>query len=59
MNFFRTGGDISADIGDIIGEAYGTVDASDLLKPRSGPGCWGYPDMSEIGAYGNPFTRVF
>ena len=41
MNFFRTGGDISANIGDIIGEAYGTVDAADLRHPRSVPGCWG------------------
>ena len=43
MNFYRSGGDISANIGDIIGEAYATVDAADLPNPRSGPGCWAYP----------------
>ena len=24
-----------------------TVDAADLPEPRSRPGCWAYPDMSE------------
>eukprot|EP00913_Durusdinium_trenchii_P011091 g10413.t1 len=51
MNFFRTGGDISADISSILNEAYATVDAADLPEPRSGPGCWAYPDMSEVGNF--------
>lgn len=51
MNFFRTGGDISADISSILTEAYATVDAADLPEPRSRPGCWAYPDMSEVGNF--------
>lgn len=51
MNFFRSGGDIAPDILSIVGEAYSTVDASDLPEPRSGPGCWAYPDMSEVGNF--------
>ncbi|CAJ1420135.1 unnamed protein product [Effrenium voratum] len=47
----RLGGDISADISSILNEAYATVDAADLPKPRSGPGCWAYPDMSEVGNF--------
>lgn len=54
MNFFRTGGDISADINSIITEAYATVDAADLPEPRSRPGCWAYPDMSEVGNFAGP-----
>lgn len=51
MNFFRSGGDIAPGIGSIIQEAYSTVDASDLNETRSRPGCWAYPDMSEIGNF--------
>ncbi|CAJ1351080.1 unnamed protein product [Effrenium voratum] len=57
MNFFRTGGDISADISSILNEAYATVDAADLPKPRSGPGCWAYPDMSEACPHAQNFTE--
>lgn len=57
MNFFRTGGDISPDIGDILGQAYATVEAADLPVPKSRPGCWGYPDMSEIGNFGEGPSR--
>jgi len=51
MNFFRTGGDISPNIGSILEEAYATVNAADLPEPRSRPGCWAYPDMSEVGNF--------
>jgi len=51
MNFFRSGGDISPDVRSILGEAYGTIDAADLREPRSHPGCWAYPDMSEVGNF--------
>ena len=30
-----------------------TVDAADLPEPRSRPGCWAYPDMSEA-SLGDP-----
>lgn len=51
MNFFRTGGDIGPSMDSILTEAYSTIDAADLLVPRSGPGCWAYPDMSEVGNF--------
>lgn len=51
MNFYRSGGDIGADINSILGEAYATILAADLHEPRSHPGCWAYPDMSEVGNF--------
>ena len=51
MNMFRTGGDISANFGAIIGEAYSLVQYGDAPKPFSHPGCWAYPDMSEVGNF--------
>ncbi|CAE7211879.1 unnamed protein product [Symbiodinium pilosum] len=51
MNFFRTGGDISPSVSSIVEEAYATVNAADLPEPRSRPGCWAYPDMSEVGNF--------
>ena len=48
MNFFSSGGDIAPDISSIVGEAYSAVGASDLPEPRSGPGCWAFPDLSEV-----------
>ncbi|CAK0807191.1 unnamed protein product, partial [Prorocentrum cordatum] len=42
MHFFRTGGDIGPSMDSILTEAYSTIDAADLLVPRSGPGCWAY-----------------
>eukprot|EP00729_Bicosta_minor_P002093 gene2093-11945_t len=49
MNLYRTGGDIGPDFASTIGEAYAVVQYSDRPDPLSHPGCWAYPDMSEIG----------
>lgn len=51
MNFYRSGGDIHAGFSDIIGKIYGSVDFNDRPKPGSFPGCWAYPDMTEIGNF--------
>jgi len=51
MNMYRTGGDISPNFDSIIGEAYATVQYNDRPDPFSHPGCWAYPDMSEIGQF--------
>eukprot|EP00928_Gymnodinium_smaydae_P087229 TRINITY_DN71522_c0_g1_i1.p1 TRINITY_DN71522_c0_g1~~TRINITY_DN71522_c0_g1_i1.p1 ORF type:complete len:615 (+),score=55.17 TRINITY_DN71522_c0_g1_i1:204-2048(+) len=52
MNFFRSGGDISPNFPQILGEAYSTIPFSDLQEPLSRPGCWAYPDMLEVGNFG-------
>jgi len=51
MNMYRSGGDIHADFGSIIGEIFSTVYHNDLDKPQSQPGCWAYPDMMQIGNF--------
>lgn len=51
MNFYRSGGDIHAGFDDIMGKIYGSVDFNDRPQPASFPGCWAYPDMSEIGNF--------
>jgi len=51
MNLYRTGGDVKADFSSTIGEAYAVVQYSDRPDPLSHPGCWAYPDMSEIGNF--------
>lgn len=51
MNLYRTGGDIGPDFASTIGEAYAVVQYSDRPDPLSHPGCWAYPDMSEIGNF--------
>lgn len=48
---FAFAGDIKADFGDIVGEAYGTITWSDRSYPLSRPGCWAYPDMMQIGNF--------
>eukprot|EP00039_Didymoeca_costata_P012683 m.183776 g.183776 ORF g.183776 m.183776 type:complete len:595 (+) comp15549_c0_seq4:133-1917(+) len=60
MNFFRSGGDISASFGSIMGEAFATVNWNDLPVPMSRPGCWAYPDMMQVGNFNGPEpTRTF
>lgn len=54
MNMFRTGGDIGASFGSIIGELYSLVQYGDAPKPFSHPGCWAYPDMNEVGNFKGP-----
>jgi alpha-galactosidase len=59
MNMYRSGGDIGAGFGDILGKLYGSVDFIDRPAPfgtpfvgsGSGPGCWAYPDMCEVGNF--------
>lgn len=51
MNFYRSGGDIHPGFIDVLGKVYGTVDFNDRAKPASFPGCWAYPDMSEVGNF--------
>lgn len=43
MNMYRTGGDIGASFGAIIGEMYSLVQYGDAPQPFSHPGCWAYP----------------
>jgi len=49
MNFYRSGGDIGASFDDILNKVLSTLDFNDRPSPASYPGCWAYPDMSEIG----------
>ena len=42
MNMYRTGGDIGASFGAIIGELYSLVQYGDSSTPYSHPGCWAY-----------------
>eukprot|EP01051_Picozoa_sp_SAG22_P010741 SAG22_NODE_983_length_6163_cov_8.370053_4_plen_174_part_00 len=53
MNMYRTGGDIGASFGAIIGELYSLVQYGDAVQPYSRPGCWAYPDMNEVGNFKN------
>ena len=44
----RTEGTVGSRDSDMVGQsAEATVNAADLPEPRSRPGCWAYPDMSE------------
>ena len=54
MNLYRTGGDISPNFASVIGEMYAMVQYSDRSDPFNHPGCWAYPDMSEIGNFNGP-----
>lgn len=54
MNFYRTGGDIGPVFGSVVNEAYAVVQYGDRPDPLSHPGCWAYPDMSEIGNFQGP-----
>ena len=40
MNMSRTGGDIGASFGAIVGELYSLVQYGDAPRPYSRPGCW-------------------
>ncbi|CAK0910657.1 unnamed protein product [Prorocentrum cordatum] len=51
MNMYRTGGDIGPNFNSVIGEAYAVVQYGDRPDPLSHPGCWAYPDMSEVGNF--------
>ena len=46
MNLFRTSGDIRPQWGSILSNLMTTVEFNSGL---AGPGCWGYPDMLEVG----------
>ena len=35
----------------MLGKVYGTVLFNDRPNPASFPGCWAYPDMSEVGNF--------
>ena len=52
MNFFRSGGDISANFVDIIGKNLASTMKYNSQYPTgfiSRPGCWAYPDMLVVG----------
>lgn len=51
MNFFRTSGDIRPQWGSVLSNLMTTPDFNGGL---TGPGCWGYPDMLEVGTYDMP-----
>ncbi len=46
-NFFRTSGDIEASYGSMVGNLQTTIQWA--KSGLSQPGCWGYPDMLEVG----------
>lgn len=46
-NFYRSSGDIQASYGSMVGNLMTTVQWAQ--KNLSGPGCWAYPDMLEVG----------
>lgn len=51
MNFFRTSGDIRPQWGSILSNLMTTPTYNGGL---TGPGCWGYPDMLEVGTFDVP-----
>jgi len=51
-NFFRTSGDVRASYGSVVGNLLTTVQWA--KKGLSRPGCWGYPDMLEVGCQHGP-----
>lgn len=51
-NFFRTSGDVRASYGSVVGNLLTTVQWAE--KGLSRPGCWGYPDMLEVGCKHGP-----
>jgi len=55
-NYFRTSGDVSSQYGSIVANLQTTIRwaKSNLSKP----GCWGYPDMLEVGVPGLSETEV-
>lgn len=57
MNFYRSGGDIHPGLEDVVGKIYSTVLFNDRPVPASYPGCWAYPDMSEVGNWDPSPTR--
>lgn len=51
MNLFRTSGDIRPQWGSILSNL---VTTSTFNAGLAGPGCWGYPDMLEVGVTAIP-----
>merc|ERR1712061_627394 len=47
MHLYRTGGDARASYGAIIDHLYSALPYNQA--GLSGPGCWAYPDMLEVG----------
>lgn len=50
-NFFRSGGDIGPDYGNVMDKLQRTIPFQDLDAPISRPDCWAYPDMLEVGNF--------
>jgi len=51
FNLFRTGGDIRPNFEGVISKLQRTIPYLDPTRPVSRPGCWGYPDMLEVGNF--------
>jgi alpha-galactosidase len=51
-NFYRTSGDVRAEYSSIISNLQTTIKYA--LSGLSGPGCWAYPDMLEVGCANGP-----
>jgi len=49
-NFFRTSGDVRPEYGSVVGNLQTTIQWAEAGLSR--PGCWGYPDMLEVGVAG-------
>ena len=53
MHMFRSGHDIQPDFGVILSELNRTTQFQDIDHPLSRPSCWAFPDMLEVGNFGN------
>ena len=51
-NYFRTSGDVEASYASVVGNLQTTIQWAQ--KQLSAPGCWGYPDMLEVGVAHGP-----
>ena len=52
MHLFRVSNDIKANWSTIMTNAAATAPFANAVHPMSGPGCWAYPDMLEVGVTG-------
>jgi alpha-galactosidase len=52
MHMFRSGADIRNNFIDTMEKLQTTIPFQDINRPISRPGCWAFPDMLEVGNFG-------
>jgi alpha-galactosidase len=52
MHLYRVSDDIKANWPSVMSNVAATIPFADATHPLSGPGCWAYPDMLEVGVSG-------